>query len=65
MVYEQSSNHELVNSFLDGLNLALQLPLLVRRNACSDDRPCDTASPTQRGLGLDEDVWHVLLETSK
>lgn len=53
-------DHELVDGLLDGQDLTLQLPLLVRRNARSDDRPRDATRPTQRSLGLDEDVRHVL-----
>ena len=54
------SYHELVNGPLDGLNETGQFLVLIGCDASGDDRPGDTASPTEGSLGSHKDVRNVL-----
>lgn len=50
---------------LDSLDLCVQLPSLVGGNTGSDNRPGNTASPTESSLGRQKDVGDVLVLTEK
>lgn len=50
-----------LDGVLDGLDLALELPVLVRGDASSDDRAGNAASPAESSLRRYKDVWHVLV----
>jgi len=54
-------DHELVDSPLDRLKLALELTVLGGGDARGDDGSRDVASTSQGGLGFDKDVRDVLL----
>ena len=56
------SEGELVDVMLDGLDLAGEFLVLVRRNASGNDGPGNAASAAQCSLGRNEDVRHVLWE---
>ncbi len=53
-------DHELVNGPLDGRNETRQLLVFIRCDAGRDDRPGNTAGPTQSCLRSHEDVRDVL-----
>lgn len=55
-------NNQLLNSVLDGLNLALELARLASGDASGDDRARDVAGTGEGSLGGDEDVGDVLRE---
>ena len=50
---------------LDSLDLCVQLPSLVGGNTGSDNRPGNTASPTESSLGRQKDIGDVLVLTEE
>jgi len=54
-------DHELVDSPLDRLKLALELAMLGGGDARGDDGSRNVTSTSQGCLGFDKDVWNVLL----
>ena len=56
----RSSDHKPFDLEFDSVDLAGKFLVLVRRNARSDDGPCNTAGTAQCSFGLDEDVRHIL-----
>lgn len=57
-------DHELVDSPLNRLELALELAVLGGGDARGDDGSRDVASASQGCLGFDKDVRNVLLDVS-
>jgi len=54
-------NHDLVDGFLDRLELALQLSVFTGGNTGCDDGSGDVACSAESSFGFDEDVGHILL----
>jgi hypothetical protein len=53
-------NHDLVDGFLDRLELALQLSVFTGGNTGCDDGSGDVACSAESSFGFDKDVWDVL-----
>ena len=56
-----SLNQELLDLVADGVDLRLDLRVLVRQDGAGDDRPGHTAGTSESNLGGDEDIGHVLI----
>ena len=54
-------DYQSLNLILERTNLALQLARLITRDAGRDDCPGDARGTTERCLGRDPDVRHVLV----
>lgn len=50
---------------LDSLDLGVQLPSLIGGNTGGDNRPRNTASPTESSLGRQKDIGDVLVLTEE
>lgn len=65
MSYVQNLDEELLNLVLDSLDLGVQLPSLIGGNTGGDNRPRNTASPTESSLGRQKDIGDVLVLTEE
>lgn len=65
-VFTKNNNEEReMTTNLDSLDLGVQLPSLIGGNTGGDNRPRNTASPTESSLGRQKDIGDVLVLTEE